>query len=70
VHHKSVEKIAGHIEIDETHIGAKARNMHKDKKARVITGTGGMGKVAVIGLLGREAIHRSRCVRLGQSPHL
>src|SRR5437868_15542037 len=29
VHNKSFEKIAGHVEIDETFIGGKARNMHK-----------------------------------------
>ena len=54
MHHKSFEKIAGHVEIDETYIGGKARNMHKGKRARVITGTGGMGKVAVMGLLERH----------------
>jgi transposase-like protein len=34
-------KLSGEVEVDETFIGGKARNMHKDKKARVITGTGG-----------------------------
>jgi transposase-like protein len=34
-------------------IGGLARFMHKDKKAK-ITGTGGMGKVAVMGLLQRH----------------
>jgi transposase-like protein len=47
-------KMRGHIEVDETFIGGKARNMHKGKRARVITGTGGMGKVAVMGLLQRH----------------
>jgi transposase-like protein len=51
---KSFDKFGGHVEIDETYIGGKARNMHKGKKARVITGTGGMGKVAVMGLLERH----------------
>jgi transposase-like protein len=48
---KTFNKMGGQIEIDETYIGGKARFMHKDKKERVITGTGGMGKVAVMGLL-------------------
>lgn len=48
------EKFAGQIEADETFIGGKARNMHKDKRARVITGTGGVGKMAVMGLLERH----------------
>lgn len=47
-------KLGGHIEVDETYIGGKARNMHKGRKRRVITGTGGMGKVAVMGLLSRH----------------
>ena len=41
------------IEIDETFIGGRARFMHKDKRERVITGTGPLGKVAVMGLLER-----------------
>jgi transposase-like protein len=47
-------KIDGEVEVDETYIGGKARNMHKAKRERVITGTGGMGKVAVMGLLQRH----------------
>ena len=41
------------VEIDETFIGGKARNMHKSKKARVITGTGGRDKTVVMGMLER-----------------
>ena len=40
---KSITKVGGHgneVEVDETFIGGKARNMHKDVKARRITGTG------------------------------
>ncbi len=47
-------KLRGHVEVDETYIGGKARNMHKHKRNRVIKGTGGMGKVAVMGLLQRH----------------
>lgn len=41
------------IEVDETFIGGKARNMHMHVKARRITGTGTKDKVAVIGILER-----------------
>jgi len=46
--------LSGEIEIDETFIGGKARNMHRGDRARKIKGTGGSGKVAVMGLLERH----------------
>ena len=64
VHHKSFEKICGHVEIDETYIGGKARNMHKGKRERVIKGTGGKGKVAVMGLLERHSKNGHSTVRV------
>jgi transposase-like protein len=51
---ESFNKINGEAEADETFIGGKARNMHRSKRDRVIKGTGGMGKVAVMGLLDRH----------------
>ncbi|MGI9105087.1 MAG: IS1595 family transposase [Pyrinomonadaceae bacterium] len=45
------EKLSGQVEADETYIGGLARNMHRDKRDKKITGTGGSGKVAVMGLL-------------------
>ena len=42
-------KAAGRVEVDETFIGQKARNMHKNVKGRKITGTGGKDKTAVNG---------------------
>jgi transposase-like protein len=47
------EKVSGEFEVDESFIGGLARNMHKDKKAK-ITGTGGAGKAIVMGLLDRK----------------
>ncbi len=60
---RSFEKIASEWEADETFIGGLARNMHKDKKAK-ITGTGGAGKAVVMGLLDRN----TRKVRLIHVP--
>src|ERR1700693_125900 len=53
---ESFEKFGGSgpVEADETMIGGLARFMHKDKKAKKITGTGGAGKELVMGLLDRE----------------
>jgi transposase-like protein len=39
--------LAGEVEVDETFIGGKARNMHKDVRARRITGRGPEGKAVV-----------------------
>jgi hypothetical protein len=58
----SIDKMTGEVEADETFIGGLARFMHKDKKAK-ITGTGGAGKVAVMGLLerhGKDGVSRVR----------
>ena len=50
----SFERFEDEVEADETFIGGKARNMHREKRDRVIKGTGPMGKVAVMGLLERH----------------
>lgn len=49
----SLAKMSGHIEVDETFIGGKARNMHKGKRSKY-WGTGHDGKIAVMGLLERH----------------
>jgi transposase-like protein len=49
----SENKLSGHVEVDETFIGGKARNMHLDKRERRITGTGGKDKTIVFGALER-----------------
>lgn len=46
----------------KTFIGGKARNMHRSERARKIHGTGGMGKVAVMGLLERHGEVRTMVV--------
>ena len=45
-------KLSGTVEVDETFIGGKARNMHKGK--RKVTGAGANGKAVVMGLLERH----------------
>jgi transposase-like protein len=46
-------KLSGEVEVDETFIGGKARNMHKDRRERAITGTGGKDKAVVMGMVER-----------------
>lgn len=55
-------KLSGEVEVDETFIGGKARNMHKGVKARRVTGTGGKAKTAVMGILERGGKVRTAVV--------
>jgi transposase-like protein len=55
-------KLSGEVEVDETFIGAKSRNMHKDKRAEKITGTGGAGKAIVAAVLERGGKVRAKVV--------
>jgi transposase-like protein len=50
----SIEKMSGTVEADETFIGGKARNMHKDKREEKIHGRGAVGKAIVMGVLERH----------------
>jgi len=58
----TINKLSGQVEVDETFIGGKARNMHRSERARRIHGTGGSGKVAVMGLLERHGEARTMVV--------
>src|SRR2546425_3773077 len=49
----SIMKASGEVEVDETFIGGKARNMHIAQRKRRITGTGGKDKTAVVGFVQR-----------------
>lgn len=51
--------LSGIIEVDETYLGGKAKNMHKADRERKITGRGASGKAMVLG-----AIERGGKIRL------
>ncbi len=57
-------KLSGEVEIDESFIGGKARNMHKAAKAKKLQGKGGgvVGKVGVQGLLERGGKIRTHVI--------
>lgn len=55
-------KLGGEVEVDETFIGGKARNMHKDVRARKVTGTGGKDKAMVLGMVERGGKVRTMVV--------
>lgn len=54
MHHRSINKMSGTIEADETFIGGAARNMHRSKREAKIHGRGPLGKQIVFGLLERN----------------
>jgi transposase-like protein len=66
IHAKSFDKLSGHIEADETYIGAKSRNMHvaKRKRVKMTRGRKIAGKVAVMGLLERHNSDGDSRIRL------
>ena len=55
LHHGSFEKMTWEVEVDETFIGGKARNMHNAQRKRRIHGRGPVDKTAVLGFLKRGA---------------
>lgn len=68
----SFNKLCGEVEVDETFIGGLARNRHSNKRKH--EGTGGAGKVAVMGLLERHGEVRVHVVsntrRESLQPHI
>jgi transposase-like protein len=57
-------KLGGDVEVDETFVGGKARNMHIGRRRRAIRGTGNVGKVAVQGLLARHGKNGQSTIKL------
>jgi transposase-like protein len=53
---------SGEVEVDESFIGGKARNMHVSERKRRITGTGTKDKTAVMGILERGGKIRTTVV--------
>ena len=74
LHTGSFEKmLGGEVEVDETFIGGKARNMHSDVRARRITGRGPTDKTVALPpapLLGRAGVSVQRAEGEGLGPLL
>jgi transposase-like protein len=59
----SLMRAEGTAEADETAIGGLSKNMHKDRRAKTIKGTGAAGKTLVMGILERKGRNSSSRVR-------
>jgi transposase-like protein len=63
-------KLAGEVEVDETFIGGKARNMHAADRAEKIHGRGPDGKTIVAAVLERGGTVRARVCSTRRKPEL
>src|SRR5580704_5773291 len=63
-------KLAGEVEVDETFIGGKARNMHAPDRAEKIHGRGPEGKAIVAAVLERGGTVRARVCSTRRKPEL
>jgi transposase-like protein len=57
------KKLVGIVEADETYIGGRISNMHKDKKEKMPKGRGTVGKAIVMGILERGTEGKLSSVR-------
>lgn len=58
------------VEVDETFIGGKSRNMHRSKRAMRITATGGKDKTSIVGILERGGEFRGTVVERSKKKSL
>lgn len=60
-------KLSGEVEADETYIGGKARNMHKDKQAKALKAEGYFRKAVVMGMLERDGEVRTKVLNVASA---
>jgi transposase-like protein len=67
---KTFNKFGGEVEVDETFIGGKARNMHADKREEKIHRRGPEGKAIVAAVLERGGTIRAKVCSTRRKPEL
>ncbi len=67
---KTFNKLAGEVEVDETFIGGKARNMHAAEREEKIHGRGPEGKTIVAAVLERGGTVRAKVCATRRKPEL
>ncbi len=60
-------KLMGEVEVDETYIGGKARNMHKGKQAKALKADGYFRKAVVMGMLERNGEVRTKVLNVASA---
>jgi transposase-like protein len=59
---KTFNKLGGEVEVDETFIGGKARNMHHARRIRAMVQSDNKGKTVVLGMLERKGTIRTSVI--------
>jgi transposase-like protein len=67
---KTFNKLGGEVEVDETFIGGKARNIHADRRARKVQGRGPKGKAIVAAVLERGGTIRTQVMDTRRSARI